>query len=172
MERTMSKTGFLERMKGVFAEMTGKNKFDKLDFGILKTMLMLTAVDGDIAKDEVAQFKSMAEQCRGYNGESFESLWDSALRSAGYLLIQARFLDRAGLVEAFVKEAEQSFTGEVAQEISKERERAFASLEAMAKADGDYSDIERDCISALVKRVKVVRDQVIAARYPRAVLHS
>ena len=34
-------------------------------------------------------------------------------------------------------------------------------------ADGDYSEIERDCIVALVKKVKAVREKALAERYPR-----
>ena len=79
-------------MKDVFAELTGKNKIGKPDFVLLKTMMMLAAMDGEIADDEVERFKELAAKCRGYNGESFETLWDAAIRSAGYLLLQSRFL--------------------------------------------------------------------------------
>ena len=37
----------------------------------------------------------------------------------------------------------------------------------MAMADGDYSEIERDCIVALVKKVRSVREKALAERYPR-----
>ena len=161
------KTTLIDRFKGLFAELTGKNKFGKADFVLLKTMMMLAAMDGEIADDEVDRFKELAAKCRGYNGESFEALWDSALRSAGYLLLQSRFLDHEGLVAAFVAEAEKDFVGEVAQETAAERIRAFDSLDRMAMADGDYSEIERDSIVALVKKVRAVREKMLAARYPQ-----
>ena len=161
------KNGLMDRMKDIFAELTGKNRFDRLDFVLLKTTLMLAAVDGEIAADEVGRFKEMAAKCRGYSGESFETLWDAAVRSAGYLLLQSRLLDREGLVAAFVAEAERDFFGEVVQEMSAERIRAFDVLDRMAMADGDYSEVERDCIVALVKKVRAGREKVLAERYPQ-----
>ena len=157
----------IERMKGVFAELTGKNRFERLDFVLLRTTLMLAAVDGEVAADEIARFKELAAKCRGYSGESFETLWDAALRSAGYLLIQSHFLGHDELVAAFVKESEKDFVGEVVLETAEERIRAFDFLDRMAMADGDYSEIERDCIIALVKKVKAAREKALAERYPQ-----
>ena len=157
----------IERMKGVFAELTGKNRFERLDFVLLKTTLMLAAADGEVAADEVARFKELAAKCRGYSGESFEMLWDEALRSAGYLLLQSHFLGHDELVAAFVKEAEKDFVGKVVLETAEERIRAFDFLDRMAMADGDYSEIERDCIIALVKKVKAAREKALAERYPQ-----
>ena len=154
-------------MKDVFAELTGKNKIGKPDFVLLKTMMMLAAMDGEIADDEVERFKELAAKCRGYNGESFETLWDAASRSAGYLLLQSRFLGHDELVTAFVAEAEKDFIGEVVQETAAERIRAFDFLDRIAMADGDYSEIERDSIVALVKRVRAVREKMLAERYPQ-----
>ena len=161
------KTTLIDRFKDLFAELTGKNKFGRPDFVLLKTMMMLAAMDGEIADDEVDRFRELAAKCRGYNGESFEALWDSALRSAGYLLLQSRFLDQEGLVAAFVAEAEKDFVGEVVQLTAEERIRAFDFLDRMAMADGDYSEIERDSIVALVKKVRSVREKALAERYPR-----
>ena len=157
----------IERMKGLFAELTGKNRFEKMDFVLLKTTLMLAAADGEVAADEVVRFKELAARCRGYSGETFETLWDAALRSAGYLLLQSHFLGHDELVAAFVKEAEKDFVGEVILETAEERIRAFDFLDRMAMADGEYSEIERDCIVALVKKVKAVREKALAERYPQ-----
>lgn len=164
------KKSILNRLRDVFSEQTGKNMFGKLDKGILKTLMMLAAVDGEIADVEISSFKELARKLRGYNGESFDAVWETALHGAGYILLQARFSDVDGLVAAFVKEAEADFVDEVSHGTSEERERAFNCLESMASADGDYSEIERRCIEALAQRVKEVRDQVIAERYPRAVV--
>ena len=161
------KTTLINRMKDLFAELTGKNKFGKPDFVLLKTMMMLAAMDGEIAGDEVGRFRELAAKCRGYNGESFETLWDAALRSAGYLLLQSRFLDHEGLVAAFVAEAEKDFVGEIVLLTAEERIRAFDFLDRIAMADGDYSEIERDCIVALVKKVKAAREKALAERYPQ-----
>ena len=161
------KTALFDRLKDFFAELTGKNRFGKPDFVLLKTMMMLAAMDGEIADDEVDRFKELAAKCRGYNGESFETLWDAALRSAGYLLLQSRFLETDGLVTAFVAEAEKDFIGEVVLETAVERTRAFENLERMAAADGDYSAIERAAIAALSAKVKAVREKMLAERYPQ-----
>ena len=161
------KRSLIERFKDAFADLTGENRFERPDFVLLKTMMMLAAMDGEIADDEVDRFKELAAKCRGYNGESFETLWDAAIRSAGYLLIQSRFLDQEGLVAAFVAEAEKDFVSEVVQETAAERIRAFDFLDRIAMADGDYSEIERDAIVALVKRVRAVREKMLAARYPQ-----
>ena len=90
------------------------------------------------------------------------------MRSAGYLLLQSRFLSRDELVETFVRESERDFVGEIMLETSGERARAFEFLDRMAKADGDYSEIERACVIALVKRVETMRKKALAERYPRA----
>ena len=161
------KNGLMNRIKGLFAELTGKSRFERLDFVLLKTTLMLAAVDGEVAEDEIARFKDLAAKCRGYGGETFEALWDAALRSAGYLLLQSHLLGHDELVAAFVKEAEKDFVGEVILETAAERIRAFDFLDRMAMADGEYSEIERDCIVALVKKVKAVREKALAERYPQ-----
>ena len=164
----MNGKGILDLMMGLFADLTGKNRFGKEDFVILKTALMLAAVDGEVGADEVGRFKELAAKCRGYNGESFEALWEQALRSAGYLLIQSRFLGPDELAAAFVKEAEKDFVGTVVLETREERVRAFELLDRMAMADGDYSAVEHACIAALAQKVKAERDTAIAERYPRA----
>lgn len=161
------KQNVFSKLKAVFDDLTGKNKFDKVDFAILKTMMMLAAVDGDVSPEEIENFKAMAAKCRGYNGESFETLWDQALRSAGYLLLQARLLERDALADVFVKEAEKDFVDELVLDAEDDRTRAFDALVQMASADGDYSAVECACIAALTKRVKEVREQKIAERYPR-----
>ena len=160
--------GIFDRMKGLLADWMGKNKFGKEDFVLLKTALMLAAVDGEVSSDEVDRFKELAAKCRGNNGESFEDLWEQALRSAGYLLIQSRFLGTEELAAAFVKEAEKDFVGTVVLETREERVRAFELLDRMAMADGDYSAVEHACIAALAQKVKTARDQAIAERYSRA----
>ena len=156
------------RLKGLFAELTGKGGFDRMDFVLLKTTLMLAALDGEVAEDEIGRFKELAAKCRGYSGESFEALWDSAVRSAGYLLLQSRFLGKDELVAAFVREAERDFVGEIVLEASAERTRAFEVLERMAMADGDYSEIERAAIDALLEAVKAARAKLLDERYPHA----
>ena len=162
------KMALIDRLKDLFAELTGKNRFDRVDFVILKTMLMLAAVDGEVGDDEMGRFRELAAKCRGYSGETFETLWDAALRSAGYLLLQSRFLGRDELVAAFVREAERDFVGEIVLALAADRSRAFGLLERMASADGDYSEIERASITALSRKVKAMREKMLDERYPHA----
>ena len=161
-------SSLIGRLKDIFGELTGKNRIDRVDVVILKTMLMLAAVDGEIGDDEVEWFRATAAKCRGYSGETFGTLWDAAVRSAGYLLLQTRFLDRKELVAAFVKESERDFVGEIVIALAADRARAFDRLERMASADGDYSDVERACITALSQKVKTVREKLLDEHYPHA----
>lgn len=164
----MNVSKIFEKLNLAIAELAGKNKFTAVDFGILKTMLMLSAVDGDVSPAEIMKFRDVAEACAGCNEGSLDGLWESALRSAGYLLLKRKLVNDETLVALFVKEAEKDFTGALALEDSASCDRAFACLTAVAEVDGDYSDMERACIAALAKRVGEARDQAIAERYPRA----
>ena len=168
----MGKISIFNRVKGLADVLAGKNRFDGLDFCTLKTMLMLAAVDGDISAEELARFKELSSSCRGYSDKSFAKLWEAALRSAGYLLLQTRFLPAEELTQSFVNEAARDFVDEVVLDDAKDRERAFANLEKMAMSDGDYSAIERHCISALAARVKEARDRAISERYSRAAAYG
>lgn len=162
----------LESLKNAFASLTGANRFTKTDALLLKTALMLAAVDGEVAEDEVARFKAYAEKCRGYNDKSFAALWEQALRSAGYLYLQSRFLTKEELVATFVKEAEADFVGKFMLETEEERNHAFNFLEKMAQADGEFSPIEREAIAALIKAVRKAREQALAERYSRSSIYG
>ncbi len=164
----MNKIGILDQVKELLTALSGKSRFDKGDFVLLKTALMLAAVDGEVGEDEVDLFKELAGTCRGYSGEAFETLWECAVRSAGYLLLQSRFLGRDELVKAFVKEAEKDFVGTAVPMTLEERDRAFELLDQMANADGDYSENEHACIDALSRKVRAERAQALAERYSRA----
>ena len=45
----MKKKGLIGKLKDMFDDLTGRNRFDRLDFVLLKTTLMLAAVDGEVA---------------------------------------------------------------------------------------------------------------------------
>lgn len=165
----MNNVTLIEKMKDFFGGLVGK-RFSYGDAVLLKTALMLAAVDGEVSDAEVARFKDFAAMCRGYNNKSFEKLWEKAMRSAGYLFLQSRFLAKEDLVAAFVEEAKDDFVETVAWESSEERDDAFKVLEQMAMADGDFSEIERASISALNAAVQAERDKKLAERYTRAAL--
>ena len=160
----------LEKLKKLFDEMSGRNRFGMFDSAVLRTMMMLAAVDGEISDAEIEAFRNLSAKCRAKEGEAFDSLWETALRSAGYLQLQSRFLAKDELVALFVKETEGDFTRAIVLEEKQEFAWAFRNLEALATADGDYSEVERACITALYERAKAARDQAIAERYPRAVV--
>lgn len=134
-------------------EKSSKEGFGKLDFGILKTMLMLAAVDGDISPDEFNHFKLQARTCAGFTDEAFDGLWRDALHGAGYLALQAKFLTKDELAVEFVREVEQDFVKELLAEKPVKWTKVFDCLNDMATVDGVYSEKERACINALVKRV-------------------
>lgn len=164
----MGSKSVIDKIVGFFANLEpSARKFSAIDFAVLKTMLRIAAIDGLISGEEIAQFRAAAEKCRGCNDASFAKLWEEAQRSAGYLLLLARSLDKDELVKAFVRESEPDFVENVVFETKEERERAFARLEEVAMSDGDYSDIERACITALVKRVKSAWDQMTTSRFAR-----
>ena len=166
------KKNMLGLVKEVLAGLTGANRFSKQDVLLLKTSLMLAAVDGEVSAEEVACFKEYAETCRGHNADSFDELWNKALRSAGYLMLQSRFLSRDDLVTAFVKESESDFVERVKLDTAEERDRTFAFLERMAQADGEYSETERACLAALTQAVKAAREQALSERYSRSSVYG
>ena len=150
-------------------KLLARRNFSSVDFVTLKTAMMLASLDGDVSAEELTSFRDMASHCKGCTPKSFAKLWDAALRSAGYLLIQSKILSRDKLVELFVSEAKDSFVGEVSAEVSAERQHAFDVLVEMAGADGDFSEIERQAIDALETSVKKCREEMITMLYSRAV---
>lgn len=162
----------LKAFKDIFASVTGANRFTKTDAVLMKTALMLAAVDGEVSDEEVAHFKAYAEQCRGYNDKSFGALWEKALRSAGYLFLQSKFLSQEDLIAAFVKESEVDFVDELVSETTEERKHAFEFLERMAQSDGEFSVIEREAIAALIKTVRKAREKALADRFSRSSIYG
>ena len=152
----------------ILKKLVSKRKFSAVDFVTLKTAMMLAALDGDVSAEELASFREMASNCEGCTPKSFAKLWDAALRSTGYLLVQSKILTGDELVALFVREATDSFVGEVSAEVSEERQRAFDVLAEMAAADGEFSAIERQAIDALKAAVKDYREQMISMLCPRA----
>ncbi len=160
----------IKKLKNVFAGFGRRNKFGRADFGVLKTLLMLAAIDGEISAEEMVLFKDLAKKCTGYSGKSFTALWKDALHSAGYLVLQSRFMSKKELAAEFAREVEKDFVAEIAPASKADRERAFRRLETMASADGDYSEVERECVNALADRVREWRDALASEMYPRGTI--
>lgn len=138
-----------------------------LDFAVLKTQMLLAAVDGVISPAELSFFKTIAERYRdNVNGMTFETLWQSALHGAGYLMLQSQLLPHDELVAEFVREAEPDLVREIGAWNDESNRSAREALERMAGIDGDYSEIEHDCIQALMNRLG--RDKSISrfSRFP------
>ena len=163
------RNGVIGRVIKFFSEFEiGGKKFSEFDLAVLKTMMRLAAVDGEVSKDELDRFRELAEKCRGCNDESFAKLWKDALRSAGYMALQTKLLSHDELVDEFVRESESDFVETTVFETKRDRDHAIAQLESMASADGEYSGIERDCIEALANRVRNAWEHTVTARYSRA----
>ena len=140
---------------------------ERIDFAVLKTLMMLAAVDGEVSEAELALFRRLAGNFQdNVGGMTKEALWKAALHSAGYIVLQSRLMTSDELVSEFVREAEGDFVDEVALGSDEARERAFRNLEAMARADGDFSEVENACLSALSRRVREAQEDARRIRFP------
>lgn len=118
----------------------GEPQSGEFESAVLKAAMMLAAVDGEISSEELSLYRDLAQKLRGENAEAFEGLWERSVRAMAYVGFLSEMLQPEELVREYVHEA-----GRVPR-------RFIVALEQMASADGDYSRIERDCVSALAKR--------------------
>lgn len=125
------------------------------EFAVLKTLLRLSAVDGEIAKEELAAFRELTAEYRAGDQEGFDRMWSEALQGASYLGFLSELLPPEGIIGEFVHESEADFIAGARAASPEERARAFAALERMAEADGVYSQIERSCITSLSLRLRL-----------------
>ena len=107
---------------------------------LLKTVMMLAAVDGEIDREELSLYRELAERMRGGNAAEFDALWAESVKGMAYIGFLSEMLEPEELVREFVREVDRGLGAD-----------GIAALERMAEADGDYSRIERDCISALIR---------------------
>ncbi len=133
-----------------------------IEFGLLKAMMMVAAVDGEITKDEVACFWQRARQCKDVDAAWLDDVWKSALSSAGYLAMQSLLMTRDELVAEFLRVVDEDFTKRFVPAPHDVRRNAYRFLKAMAEADGDYSDVEKACIGALVQHVRDIWELKVA----------
>lgn len=134
----------------------------QLRCGVLKTMMMLSAVDGNITRPELELFWEYVRKSEGLAEDAVSSLWKDSLKAAGYLAMQALVLSSDELTLEFLKEADSCFVQRVKGAPKEVKVLAFEWLEAMAMCDENYSDIERKCISALVRQVRDAWDMKTA----------
>ena len=155
-------------VESVLSSREGKHWLGPGDFAVLRTLLLLAAVDGEVSKGELDYFRSLIDQYRDdIGGRTREALWKSALHGAGYLILQGRFLPHDEMVAAFVEEAEGDFVEMLANSSNDEVQSAFDLLQTMAQADGTFSEIEGECLVALVTRVSSERTRIYVDRYPQ-----
>lgn len=155
----------VHRAKEMFREMFEKGekgegsekgeKSESFEFAVLKTLLRLSAVDGEIAKEELAAFRELTVEYRAGDQKGFDRMWSEALQGASYLGFLSELLPPEGIVGEFVRESEADFIVGARAASPEERTRAFAALERMAEADGVYSQIERSCITSLSLRLRL-----------------
>ena len=129
--RALFKAGFSEGDEG------GRVESDETESAVLKALMVLAAVDGEIAKEELALSRSLAEESRGEDGAPFGRLWERSVRAMAYIGFLSEMVGPEELVREYVRE------------VGRVPRRFIALLEQMASVDGDFSRIERDCISAL-----------------------
>ena len=157
--------------ESILSSRSGERWLGQADFAVLRTLMLLAAVDGEVSQGELAYFRSVIDKYRDdVGGRTREALWKSALHGAGYLILQGHFLSRDELIAAFVEEAEGDFVEVLSTGTDDEVQAAFNLLKSMARSDGRFSDIEGDCLQALMRRVSSERARIRADRYPRGTL--
>ena len=141
--RAKAMLGKVMRVSGSEFQVSGrelKGGEDQLGWAVFRAVMMLAAVDGEIDKEELSLYRELAERMRGGNVARFDDLWAESVKEMAYIGFLSEMLSPEELVREFVREAGAGLGAD-----------GIATLERMAVADGDYSRIERDCISALAK---------------------
>ena len=110
------------------------------DRALFRAVMMLAAVDGEIDKEELSLYRELAEKFRERNAADFDSLWAESVKGMAYIGFLSEMLEPEELVREFVREAGKDLGSD-----------GVTALERMAAADGDYSEIERNCVAALMK---------------------
>lgn len=138
-------------------------KLGDVDSAVLRVAMLVSALDGNVTDDELKAFGKLAKKCRGYTAASAKAVFDSGLRSAGYIELLARFADERTLLSAFAEEVFLALPARFHVGSDREIRRAFVMWLAMAMADGDYSPVERKAIGALTKIVSARIDAIVSA---------
>lgn len=124
-----------------------------LDLAALKVAMAVAALDGDVTESELAEFERLADTCVVPAGEAREKLFESCLRFAGYIEIQARRLDRDALVGLFATESFDALPPAFFRGDMSHVRRAFAMWVAIAMSDDYFESVERLAIGRLRERI-------------------
>ena len=127
----------VEELRGCEVERLRGKGFGRVAF---RAVMMLAAVDGEIDKEELSLYRELAEKFREGDAAEFDALWAESVKGMAYIGFLSEMLEPEELVREFVREAGDGLGAD-----------GIAALERMAAADGDYSQIERDCVAALAK---------------------
>ena len=118
----------------------GDGENGEFGWAVFRVVMMLAAVDGEITKEELSLYRELAEKFREGDAADFDVLWAESVKGMAYIGFLSEMLEPEELVREFVREAGNGLGAD-----------GIAALERMAAADGDYSEIERNCIAALAK---------------------
>ena len=127
----------VEELRGCEVEKLRGKGFGWVAF---RAVMMLAAVDGEIDKEELSLYRELAEKFREGDAADFDALWAESVKGMAYIGFLSEMLEPEKLVREFVREAGDGLGAD-----------GISALERMAAADGDYSQIERDCVAALAK---------------------
>jgi len=135
---------------------SGTGRFCLEDLSCLQVALMVAALDGRILPREYEMFGRLAQRCAGATPEKVDAALDAALRSAGYLFLQSGRLQADALASLFADEALKILSDGFSLSEPERIRAAFEMWRTMAESDGDYSEIERQCLEMLRLRVREV----------------
>ena len=160
------------------AKAAGEDRLGDTDSAVLKVAMMVSALDGDVSKDELDAFGRLARQCRGYSADEAGKVFEAGLRCAGYVALQAKRLPERKLVDLFVAEASAAMPDGFAIACAQDVRRAFAMWVTMSLADGEFSPIERKAIDAFRRHLDAVTEsanscnQDVCAAYSPVFAHA
>ena len=136
-----------------FAQEVSRSESLVGESALLKAMMMLAAVDGEIAKEELALYRGVAERIRTGEPSEFDSGWEDSVRSMAYVGFLTAVLPPEKIVREYVREVRETL-GSIRSMPPERRKRFISTLERLAIADGVYSPVERACVRALAKEME------------------
>ena len=138
---------FIEALCGTLPaeEMTNDDK------AVLKVSFLISALDGTISPEEYRALGYFAGRFSGLDGDAYEALVDSTLRTAGFLLLSAGRMPRDAFLKLFVREALATLPPGFAEKSAVMHRAAAVFWIAMAFSDDEYSAIERESIVSLCR---------------------
>lgn len=125
----------------------------KAEFAILKIAFLLTALDGHIDESEREMFEKLTQRCREVDVDQAKVVREEMDQATKRLLAVKSGKTDSAFLKIFLQEVEAVCDWEAFVKDSARVRRAFLMWTAMAKADHDYSAIERKAMALLVKKV-------------------